>query len=547
MSCSNSLPVELLAHIFSLATHGEEDNSFSRYSLSRPTFDTTTVKVPVAVSCVSRYWRHVALNTPALWTSLCITLEMIMEDEHGRSYLDNSFLNLYLARSQMYPLDILIDARDPAWSFGSAEPDAPFHCGAGVYWPPFSPHHMLDAVNTLLPHIHRWRSLEILADVWAPMFIGLSQINPFLMSQGAPRLEYLALSRCNQFASFSHSFYPSTMKDRPLFSHEERSIPTRNCGNLLPSLRHLKLQGVHVDWSMLGLMLSRRPNGASLASLELDYHSRDVRPSLEEFHQILSSSYQLETLSISGSGPIVTDLDDDATLVHHDYRPVSLPKLRNLTLGYHDVAECQTVLELLNAPNTRAFQLEDANYKVEPEEVDAGAILTYLATGDFSEFGSKTSSSSRAAFPSLNSFSLSSVRAGKRSLNTFLSSVPRLRDLSVNSMDLEEVLPSLLPSALNATHNSILCPCPRLEKLTLGDVDPDHAVQCHDVVAYVDERRRECGSLSLRYLDVQELRIEDVDEDMDFYSDEGAEFSPGGAFDDPEFDRSFTTAALQYR
>jgi hypothetical protein len=113
------LPPELLAYTFALATHGEENNSFSRYSLSRPTFDTTTVKVPLTLSCVSRYWRHVAINTPSLWTSLCITLEMIVED----SYLDGSFLNLCLSRSQMYPLDVLIDARDPAWSFGSAEPE----------------------------------------------------------------------------------------------------------------------------------------------------------------------------------------------------------------------------------------------------------------------------------------------------------------------------------------------------------------------------------------------------------------------------------------
>ncbi len=122
-SMINSLPVELLAHIFALATHGEEDNSFSRYSLYRPTFDTASVKVPVAVSCVSRYWRHIALNTPALWTSLCVTQQMILEDGYGHSYLDISFLDLYLTRSQMYPVDILIDGRDPCWDPSMPEPE----------------------------------------------------------------------------------------------------------------------------------------------------------------------------------------------------------------------------------------------------------------------------------------------------------------------------------------------------------------------------------------------------------------------------------------
>lgn len=122
----HTLPVELLAHIFALATHGEEDNSFGRYSLYRPSFNAASVKMPIAVSCVSRYWRHVALNTPALWTSLCVTQEMIVEGGYGQSYLDASFLNLYLSRSQMYPLDILIDARDPAWNFAISEPEYVF-------------------------------------------------------------------------------------------------------------------------------------------------------------------------------------------------------------------------------------------------------------------------------------------------------------------------------------------------------------------------------------------------------------------------------------
>jgi hypothetical protein len=338
------------------------------------------------------------------------------------------------------------------------------------------------------------------------------------------------------------------MKDKPLFSLDGRTITTQNCGNLLPSLRHLKLQGVHVDWSTLGQVLCQRAN-ASLTSLELDYHSRDVRPSLEEFHQILTASHQLETLSISGSGPTVGDLDDDATLVHHDYRPVSLPDLKNLTLGYHDISECQTVLELLNAPGIQIFTLEDGTYKVEPEELDAGPVLSYLGTGVFNEFEPKTPISTRPVFPSLTSLSLSSVKTGKRSLNAFLNSLQNLRSLSVNSMDLEEVIPSLVPSALNTADGSVACPCPRLQDLIFKNVTPSHVPQCYSIVAFVDEHRRNSGSVPLRFFDIQELILEDEDEDdeMDFDSEGEAEFVSGGAFNDPEFDRSYTAVALQYR
>jgi len=123
MSYFHNLPVELLAHIFMLATHGDGETSFSRYSVSRPVFDTTSVRTPVIVSCVNRFWRHVALNTPALWTSLCLTPEMILENDDGENYLDLTFLDLFLVRSQMYPLDILIDARDPSWNFNGTEPE----------------------------------------------------------------------------------------------------------------------------------------------------------------------------------------------------------------------------------------------------------------------------------------------------------------------------------------------------------------------------------------------------------------------------------------
>jgi len=486
---------------------------------------------------------------------------MILENDDGQNYLDRTFLDLFLVRSQMYPLDVLIDARDPAWDLNGTEPECvlmhnksvvdhlflisrtPFETGMDVYWPPFSPCYMFEVVSTILPHIHRWRSLEILTDVWAPMFVALTQINPFLMSLGAPRLQYLALSRCNEFASFSPYFYPETMKEKSLFTPDEYTVPVQSCNTLLPNLRHLRLQGVHVHWSMLDMILKRQ-NNVSLVSLELDYHSRDVRPSLKEFCQLLSSNSQLEILKIRGSGPIVSNPDDDVTLVHHDRRCVRLPYLKNLALGYHDIVECQAIFELLDAPSTWRLHLEDESYRAGPEELDISPILSFLATGEFSDVKQKTHSA-RVAFPGLTSLSLSSVKTAERSFGTFLNSVKNLRDLTLNSMDLDKTLCSLLPSDSNTRDNSILCPCPHLDKVTLTNVRPGCAAQCYSILAYIDERRREHNSTSLGCVEVREIPLKYNDEDMNMdyeldnlLSDED--------MDDLESDRSFMIGGDSY-
>jgi len=157
-------------------------------------------------------------------------------------------------------------------------------------------------------------------------------------------------------------------------------------------------------------------------SLELDYHSRDVCPSLEEFRQLLSSNSQLETLKIHSSSPIKSDPDDDVPLAHHFCWFIHLSSLKNVTLGYHVVSEYQTILKLLDAPNMWILHLKDESYKTESKRLDASLILSFLATSEFSDVKQKTPSA-RVAFPRLTSLSLSSVNTGTCLFNAFLNLV----------------------------------------------------------------------------------------------------------------------------
>jgi len=88
------------------------------------------------------------------------------------------------------------------------------------------------------------------------MFIALSHINPFLLSLGTPQLQYLAFFHCNEFASFSSYFYSESMKEGFFFIPKNYIVPVQYLNTLLPNLHHLKLQGVHVYWLVLNLILT---------------------------------------------------------------------------------------------------------------------------------------------------------------------------------------------------------------------------------------------------------------------------------------------------
>ncbi|KAF6742568.1 hypothetical protein DFP72DRAFT_860346 [Ephemerocybe angulata] len=379
----DTLPVELLSYIFTLGTHSpfepSQSNGFGDEPEGIPAFNSENVKTPLVLASVSRYWRRVVLNTPSLWTSLCITLEMVQPSEGSSapSTFDTTHITSYLTLSRRYPIDILIDARDPDWDFqeDGVTPDS------YSYKPQFSVEHMQTVISLLLPHLSRWRSMNILTDTWKPMQSALQSINPAILRHGAPRLESLSLMRCNDFVSFSPEFEPKSLKDTSFLS-TTHSTPSSHSTLILPRLSSLSLRGVHVDWASLSAALSSSRTG--LYSLELCSHCSDVRPSISEFHRLLYSNPRLRNLVVSGSGPsFPADVDEGLGALRHEFDGAFLPNLTKLTLGYRSVLEGQTILELVNAPNLKSLVLEEATYPADPEVVDAGSLLTYLGTGEF--------------------------------------------------------------------------------------------------------------------------------------------------------------------
>ena len=407
----NNLPIELLSYIFSLSTYPSTATGGEEVEYRPPTITTESVQVPLVLSSVSRLWRQVALGTPHLWSSLCITVELIQDfycDERDHPYstisrqLNTSHITSYLTLSRKYPLNILIDARDENWNF---EPECvviflilviltlnyyyrfvPDH-GEELYTPAFTSKHMNAVFSLLLPHLSRWKSLSILTDCWAPMYTALTVINPFITRFGAPLLESLSLMRCNDLISFSPLFQPPHLKEPKFLNRNNNNSHNPDiewCPNMIPSLKYLSLRGVHVDWETLGDSLSTGGGCGGLISLELASHSHDVRPSPEQFHKILSSSSGLRNLVLSASGPsIPEDTSDDVD--YYCRVPALLPHLRNITIGYRTAMEGRIALGLIDAPNTKGLVLEDATYVGDPDVINAGPLLSYIGTRQFGE------------------------------------------------------------------------------------------------------------------------------------------------------------------
>lgn len=126
----HSLPVELLSHIFVLGTHYLDASEDDSELQETPPFNSESVKAPLVYSSVCKHWRSVAINTPALWTSICITVGSLETSKAKSSSrgaacqeltLKTSHIESYLFLSRRYPLDILLDVRDIDWDFCEPE------------------------------------------------------------------------------------------------------------------------------------------------------------------------------------------------------------------------------------------------------------------------------------------------------------------------------------------------------------------------------------------------------------------------------------------
>ncbi|KAG5733117.1 hypothetical protein E4T56_gene19871 [Termitomyces sp. T112] len=503
----------------------DEDQGF-------PIIDAETIKIPLVISRVNHHWRNVTHETPYLWTSLCVTGALIQSKAGQGGDLDTTHISTYLTLSQNHPLDIFIDARDERWDFQEPGVEDITEHEDLMYEPPFGLAHMQRTISLLLPHMFRWRSLSILTDLWVQMWVALQEIQPFITVDGAPCLESLTLMRCNDFISYSHTFAPSEMR-LPAFL--DISNTTTSHYNLLPRLRHLTLRGVHLHWSSLSYILSKADH--SLRKLDLSSHCLDVRPTPGEFHQLLSQCPHLTSLVVKGSGPLTPTNNGRTSILSEDIQPVNLPRLRDMTLGYRSVFEGKAILEIIDAPYVESLILEDESHCCAAEDLDAGGLLTYIATRNIPEpiqddhdsfliyttldgeiavdkddfviqkpksptIDLSGNAASRAVFPQLHNLTLRGVDANESDIHRFLNALQHLRRLEFQNMSIRSVR-ALHPQRADLTEGPgvILCPCPQLRYLCIRKAE-DALEDLFCLIGAVSRERFNIGGSALQSVDI---------------------------------------------
>lgn len=540
--------------------------------------------MPTVLASVHRHWRNVALSTSTLWSSLSMSLGQVVRVKVGpdadgerayTTFLDVQRLAAHIARSRNSSVDILIDTRDPEWDFEDDEEVCSTHDSTRFSYATFIP----QILDLLFPQMYRWRSLTILSDTWGPLRVALERLSlPTLTKgSGAPRLESLMLMRCNEFLGHSDVFFPRTqhMFDGIPFAaltgapHHDFSAQSHP----LPKLRNVTLVGVHMNWThfsryILGASLDKPLSHVSscIQSLELSQHCREVRPTFDEFTGILKACPLLRKLVIRVSGP---RFDRE---VQWSDRPVSLPLLEEIQLGYTNVEDATMLLSHIHAPNLTMLSIEDANHIASPDDEDSGRLLTYLATGildlcDVSteyvssheaySYYSATSKDSvaktvKTPFSHLERLSLNSVSACMIPFSLLMTAIPKLRHLSLCRTP--NALPALLPiqtRCADACTRTI--PCRALESIKIFSAEE----QTKHVLDFVLRERERSGAPRVCNIDIHlEVCSADaseiggyqvVEDDIvgnqitygECESDEEDPFAPGGAFNDPDFDEAY--------
>ena len=211
------------------------------------------------------------------------------------------------------------------------------------------------------------------------------------LTKPAPQLEWLELNHVDCEKAFD--------EDDP-FDPPGLRKPLTLFGGIMPKLEGLALHGVHVAWASC--------NFKGLAEFQLGYHTRDVRPTYEEFKILIDASPALHALHLRGSAFLISDDTAESSL----YPPLRMARLEDLGISDIPSDYATTLISLFNTPNLVSLSLTD------------------LVTDDYSAFLRRIIGPP-VLFPALTTLKLASIEVNDNAIEDLLRSSSNLTHLQL--------------------------------------------------------------------------------------------------------------------
>ncbi|PVG02622.1 hypothetical protein CPB86DRAFT_780034 [Serendipita vermifera] len=338
----------------------------------------------LTAAAVCKRWRTIATETPSLWRQISATGARL------------EWTKLCLERSATCPLLVTLD-----WTHDAVEDDA-----STIQ----TSESLTNALDLLIPEASRWESFWLAVEEYILMYETLERFQKIQ----APNLRHLRLSNHDEFDA-DERFEPESLNATfNIFSADGQYTP--------PPLQAVFLWGVHIEWSSNLL--------TQLTDLTLAYHCHDVRPPLENFMTMLSSS-----------APTLRQLTLECSCAAgEDYRSwpqesVSFPELRELKLAFLPPVPIQYLLLLIDAPNLEQLHL-DLDAVDSPEATtEWNRVVEILCTTGYlpTSFPRVTNRKrGKPLFPILRKLVISSFPVDPIHLGIFLHYYQQLTELSID-------------------------------------------------------------------------------------------------------------------
>ncbi|KIJ60534.1 hypothetical protein HYDPIDRAFT_32165 [Hydnomerulius pinastri MD-312] len=316
-----AIPVDILAYIFHIGTHSDEDDG---------------IQFPILVSHVCRSWRCLALNSSTLWTNISISSGSIGQWDSFPTGPVLPKASSFAFRSQGCPLSIKIDL---------LKPHLPTLREEVV---PLVMRLLSTATIEFIASVHdRVRALDISTDMNDTVFMATYRLFPL----GLPMLESLHIYFGEPKDSFERQTWDVPNQDFAEFDASGLRggwLGTQDTGlpvdALLPHLKELQLYGVRATWNQWSI--------GNLTSLSLNYMAFADRPSGNQLREVLvKNAGSLVNLELCAMLP--PNWASDQT------PPIVLPRLRKLRVGYGEQIEAISFLLALEVPSLKSLALCD--------------------------------------------------------------------------------------------------------------------------------------------------------------------------------------------